>query len=119
MTINSRYGYLHEKLSAAVLMLMAPHHGGEAVSYASAFSACDLGLNFGWQFPRDELDRQAREWVKTIEEIMDTTGIEDPMERGTHLIKAERLTEEEKSRFSKAIYELSGWCDRHYYGIEC
>jgi hypothetical protein len=47
---------------------------------------------------------------------MDTTGIDDPEGLGTLFLKAEKLTVEEKSRFSSAVDELADWFHRQFTG---
>jgi len=85
---------------------MAPHPRGEAESFAAAFHECQLGLRDVWP---DDLDDNARSWVSTIRRLMDTTGIDDSEGRGTSLLKAERLTIEEKYHFSRAVDALAHW----------
>ncbi len=95
---------------------MLPHPNGEAASLAGAFFDCDLGLK---RVPRDDLDTDARTWVATIEQMMDTTGIDDPGGvRGTWYIKAKQLSDDEKQKFSHAVDELASWFHRHYDGEE-
>ena len=105
MTSGS-YAYPSEKLAAARRTLMAPHPKGEADSFGFAFHECSLGLR---DVRLEDLDDNARSWVEIIRETMDTTGIEDPQRRGAWFIKAERLSIEEKSRFSSAVDELAFW----------
>lgn len=113
MAINSEYGYALEKLAAARRILMAPHPRGEAASYAGAFHECLLGLN---RLPHDDLDRNARAWVDTIKEAMDTEGIEDPSGRSAWTIKAEQLSDDERGAFSRAVDDLADWLRSHYHG---
>jgi len=83
---------------------------------AGAFLEIDLGLK---RVPRDDLDANARAWVATVEETMDTTGIEDPDGvRGTWHVKAGRLTNGQKQQFSNAVDELANWFRRHLDGAE-
>lgn len=113
MPINPVYGYAWEKLAAARRALMAPHPGGEARAFAGAFHECLLGLQ---RIPWDELDRDARAWADTIKRATDTTGIEDPLGRGTWEIKAEQLSEAERAAFSRAVDDLADWLRSHYHG---
>ena len=106
---NPKWRYPAEKLSAARRNLMAPLPAGEAAAYASAFHECELGLH---DVRADDLDDSARAWLRTIQQTMDTKGIEDRSGRGTWHAKAERLTLEEKHAFSAAVDELAFWFDR-------
>ncbi len=104
-----QFRYQGEKLSSARRSLMLPHPRGEAESIFHAFQNCSLGF----QDLRDEdLDDDARGWVAKINELMDTTGIDDPESRGTWLLKAELLTEDQRIELSSAIDELAHWFDR-------
>lgn len=102
------YAYPSEKLSVARRSLMLPHPRGEAESIAGAFEECSHGLH---DLRNEDLDDNARRWVATIKELMDTSGIQDPSGRGTFVIKAERLTEEQKFELSRVIDELAHWFD--------
>lgn len=106
--MRNDYMYPAEKLSAARRHLMLPHSQGEAYSIMMAFEECSLGLR---DVDRDELDDNARAWVDTIGDLMDTTGIDDPAKRGTWVIKAERLSIDEKISLSSAVDQLAFWLD--------
>lgn len=110
----SPFPYAAEKFAAARRALMIPHTRGEASSIASALHECSLGLS---EIIPDDLDDDARTWVRRIEEFMDTTGIDDPTGRGTLEIKAESLGEKEKFDLSRAIDELAFWFDRQGYEV--
>ena len=111
--ISTSYRYAAEKLAAARRALMAPHPDGEADSFGHAFHECDFGLH-DMQF--DKLDDNARSWVMTIRETMNTTGIDDPQDRGTWFLKAERLSADDKCRFSRAVDELADWFHERFMG---
>jgi hypothetical protein len=49
---------------------------------------------------------------------MDTAGIDDPNDQGTWLLKAERLSLEEKAEFSEAVDSLADWFQRRFLGQE-
>ena len=102
-----------EKLCRARGALMLPlRPEGEAQAFADAFTECSWGLhNVG----PDDLDERAQSWLRTIQEAMDTTGIEDPFGRGKFDIKAERLTFDQKQEFSHAVDELASWFDRKFW----
>jgi|ERR1700722_5918994 len=107
-----RFSYQAEKLSLARRELMLPHSRGEAESIAMAFHNCMLAFH---QFDADALDDSARGWYSKITEFMNTDGIEDPAGRGTHLIKAEGFTTDQKIELSKCVDELAHWFDRHFW----
>lgn len=106
--------YPAEKLAAARRILKAPHPNGEADSFAHAFHECDLGLR---DMRAEDLDDSARSWLRTIKQAMDTTGIDDPQGRGRWFVKAEKLSIEEKSRFSSAVDELADWFHERFVGL--
>jgi hypothetical protein len=105
----SRFGYAAEKLGLARSVLMLPHPRGEAASIAGAFATCDMGLK---GIPHDELDDDARDWVRTLEALMETTGIDGPTDRVRWGLRAETLSEEEKSEVSRVVDELADWFRR-------
>ncbi len=111
--IQDRYRYPAEKFGDARRILMAPHPSGEADSFTAAFHECDLGLS---DVRLDDLDDNARSWVSTIRRIMDTTGIDDPRGQGTKFRKAERLSDDEKYRFSRAVDDLAHWFHERFMG---
>ncbi len=110
---SGHYAYPSEKLAAARRILMAPHPKGEADAFGHAFHECSLGLR---DVRPDDLDDNARSWLRTIRETMDTTGIDDPQGRGTWFIKAERLSIDQKSPFSSAVDELAHWFHERFMG---
>ena len=103
------FHYLAEKLGAARRDFMIPHPRREAESIAAAFHECLLGL---MDHKGEDFGDSARRWVQTIQQLMDTSGIQDSGGRGTWAIKAETLTVEEKFDLSLAVDELAYWCDR-------
>jgi hypothetical protein len=105
------YGYASEKFAAARRALMPPHPRGEAASIASAFLEISVGLE---DLDPKKIPAPARNWIMTLRELMDTTGISDPKGRGKFAVKAEQLTDEEKSDRSTCVDELSWWFERAY-----
>jgi hypothetical protein len=101
-----KFGYQSEKFSAARSALMLPHPRGESESIAMAFHACYLGLR---DLDRDCLGENARDWVLQIEALMDTTGLSSSDSSGLWAVKANLLTEEQKSEFSRAVDELADY----------
>jgi len=104
-----KFSYPAEKFSVARSNLMLPHSNGEASSIAHAFHECSLGLH---ELDRDELEEVAADWVRKLEELMDTTGIADPDERGTFAVRAEQLSVDQKIELSRIIDELAHWFER-------
>ena len=88
---------------------MLPHPKGEADSIARAFHECSLGLQ---DLPRDGLDENARSWVARLEELMNTDGLEDPLDQGLWAVKADALTVGEKTELSNVVDSLAYWFDR-------
>ena len=110
MTIM-KYMYPAEKLNQARHTLMAPHPEGEAASFADAFEFCDRCRN-----ELDQVDDElARDWIKAIRKIMETSGLDDPERRGLYLVRAEQLTLDEKSEFSRIVDELASWLNRRVF----
>jgi hypothetical protein len=104
--------YQAEKLSAARRVLMLPHPRGEAESIAEAFELCSRAF---FRFDTNALDDNARRWILTIKDFMDTSGIDNVGGRGTYVIKAERLTNDEKRELSNAVDELAHWFKQHFW----
>jgi hypothetical protein len=71
-----------------------------------AFNQCSHGL---LDITGEDLDDNAWIWVKTLRAAIETTGSEDPAERGTSVLKAERFTLDQKADFSFAVSELATW----------
>jgi hypothetical protein len=107
-----KFGYQAEKFSAARRNLMLPHPRGAAQSIAGAFHACWLGLK---DLQTDNLDEGVQNWLEKLEDLMDTSGIEDTSGRGKWVLKAEQLTEEQKLELSRVIDELAHWFTREFW----
>ena len=88
---------------------MLPHPRGEAASISSAFHECSLGLH---ELDRQDVDDNAAQWLRQLDDLMNTDGLEDPHEKGTWLVKAEQLSEDQKFDLSRIIDELAHWFDR-------
>lgn len=96
--------YPCEKLSAARHILMLPHPNGEEESILHAFHECSLALE---NIDNDTLDDSQREWVRNLQDFIDTVGLEDPDGKGLWRVKAEALTESEKFELSRVVDELA------------
>lgn len=108
----SDFLYPAEKLLAARRSLMVPHPRGEAESIAYAFHECSLGLH---DVDREDLDDRAREWVRELDRLMNTEGIEDDTGKGLWFIRADRLTESEKLELSRLVDDLARWFEIENY----
>lgn len=101
------YRYQWEKFSDARRCLMLPHPQGEAASIATAFHECKMGLH---KMHKDELDDDsALSCLSTLEDLMSTEGLEDPLNKGTFHVKAETLSTDDKFELSRVIDELAYW----------
>ncbi|RJQ31252.1 MAG: hypothetical protein C4562_06310 [Actinobacteria bacterium] len=88
---------------------MLPHPKGETKSIAEAFSECSLGLK---ELNDSDLDESSKAWIKELNILMDTTGIEDKDSRGLFTLRAEMLTLDQKIDLSRTINELADWFNR-------
>ncbi len=103
-----KYTYASEKFATARRSLMLPHPDGDTKSIADAFSECFLSLR---TFIHDDLDDGARTSLRKLEELMGTTGLDDPLHRGLYTIKAERLSLDQKAELSREVDYLASWFD--------
>ncbi|MCY1462068.1 hypothetical protein D9M71_798020 [compost metagenome] len=103
------YEYAASKLSTARRILMLPHPNGEAESIAMAFHEIHLGL---MDIDRSKLDDSARGWARTLDEVMDTAGLEDNEKVGLWTVKARTLGVDDLIDLSMAVDELQFWFDR-------
>jgi len=103
-----KYTYASEKFATARTSLMLPHPRGETTAIADAFFECSLGLR---TLNQDDLDDGARTSLRKLEELMDGSGLDDPLDRGLYTIKAERLSIDQKAELSDVIDNLASWFD--------
>jgi hypothetical protein len=103
------YSHAAERFAAARRSLMLPFPNGEAAGIVGAFTECRLGLR---ELPRHELEDPAAGWLRTLDALMNTEGINDPMGSGAFKLKALRLTNAEKSDLSRVVDELAQWFRR-------
>ena len=87
---------------------MLPHPENEIKSIADAFHECSRGLH---NINRDDFDDTTRESVRKLEELMDGSELDDPLDRGLYMIKAERLSLDQKTELSRIIDYLASWFD--------
>ena len=103
-----KFTYVNEKFATARRTLMLPHLDGEITSIVDAFNECSHGLH---EINADDLDDGARESLRRLKDLMDTTGLSDPSLGGLHTIKAELLTPDQKAELSREIDYLASWFD--------
>ncbi len=103
-----KFTYAREKFVTARTSLMLPHPKGETTAIADAFSECSLSLR---TLNQDDLDDGARTSLRKLEELMDGSGLDDPLDRGLYTIKAERLSINQKAELSDVIDNLASWFD--------
>ncbi|NVZ50245.1 hypothetical protein HX792_07865 [Pseudomonas sp. B6002] len=103
------FGYAAEKFASARSVLMLPHPQGEDQSIATAFSECRKGLE---RFDRTLFDDSSSIWIKQLDQLMKTEGIEDPDREGLFLIKARQLSIDDQLQFSTVVDELQCWFSR-------
>ncbi len=103
-----KYTYASEKFATARRSLMLPHPDGDTKSIADAFAECSHGLH---NINRDDFDDAARESVRKLEELMGTTGLDNPLHRGLYTVKAERLSLDQKAELSREVDYLATWFD--------
>lgn len=103
------FEYAASKFSTARRILMLPHPHGEADSIADAFHECHLGLK---DIDRGQLDDSARDWVATLDELMNTEGFADESGVGLWRVKAATFGVDDLLDLSMAVDELQHWFDR-------
>lgn len=107
-----KFSYQSEKFSVARTCLMLPHTRGEAESIASAFHECSLGLH---QLDINSVSDDARSWIRSLNELLDTSGLSDPSKVGLWTIKAESLTTDEQIELSRVVDELASYFGREFW----
>ena len=103
-----KYSYQAEKFSSARRALMLPHAKGETASIADAFAECVFGTT---KLELGDLDDNAKELLRKLNELIDPVGLKDPANRGFYAIKAEKLTIEQRRELSALVDELATWFD--------
>ena len=79
---------------------------GEAESIVSAFAECDRGIK---DVDQGGLDEHAWEWLGKLKALMNTDGLELEFGKALWTLKAERLSEDEKSELSDVVNSLADW----------
>ena len=88
---------------------MLPHSRGEAESIANVFHECTLGMH---NLDVDSMDETAGSWILKLQNFMNTDGIDDPNEQGTHAVKAKQFTQDQMLELSIIVDDLADWFDR-------
>jgi hypothetical protein len=91
---------------------MLPHAAGEAESIADAFLFCDSAFK---TLGTIELGERERELIATITDLMDTSDVNRLGNHGPWLVKAERLSYEQKLALSRAVEALAHLLERRYW----
>jgi len=99
-----------EKFATARRCLTLPHLEleDETTSIADAFTECSHGLH---ELNADDLDDGARESLRKLKELMDTTGLADPSLGCLYTMKAGLLTPDQKVELSGVVNYLANWFD--------
>lgn len=105
------FSYAAEKFSSARSALMLPHPQGEDRSIACAFFECRLGLE---RFDRALLDETSSNWVDRLDQFMSTDDLEDANKEGLFLVKARKLSVDDKLQLSSIVDELQTWFGRRH-----
>lgn len=105
------FDYQSERFSAARSLLMLPHPHGEAESIANAFMECFCGLH---NLDRRTLDANARSSIKKLLTLMDTSGLDDPLNLGLWMVKAKKLTVDQRIVLSQLVDGLA-----EYFSAKC
>lgn len=96
-----------EKFALARRYLMLPHPEGEAVSIAHAFREIALGLHC--LDVSSLTDIEIEDWFFRLQELMDTTGLDDAGRIGLFRVKAALLGDGDKTELSRIVDELEKW----------
>ena len=104
--------FLGEHFGNARRALMLPHSRGEAESIMDAFHECDIGL---YGIDRSKFEDTPRAWVEKLDTLMNTAGLSDPSSEGLWLIKARKLTVDNKPELSRIVDELANWFNRRFW----
>ncbi|EGH44753.1 hypothetical protein PSYPI_21235, partial [Pseudomonas syringae pv. pisi str. 1704B] len=103
------FSYAAEKFASARSALMLPHPNGEDQSIATAFFECRQGLD---RFDRSQFDESSSIWIRQLDQLMSTDGLEDPDRQGLFLVKARKLSVDDQIQLSTVVDELQFWFRR-------
>lgn len=96
--------YLSEKLASARSALMLPHVKGEINSITAAMIEASLGLD---GINRSTLEPSLQDYVRQLDDLMDTTGLSDPNGEGLYAVKARSFTVDQQAQFSHVIDQIA------------
>ncbi|MCF5202963.1 hypothetical protein [Pseudomonas syringae] len=100
------FSYAAEKFASARSALMLPHPNGEDQSIATAFFECSQGLD---RFDKSQFDESSGIWIRQLDQLMNTDGIEDPDRQGLYLLKARKLSVDDQIELSTLVDDLQCW----------
>lgn len=111
--VDLNYSYISEKFADARRSLMLPANDAEAI--ACALHECSLGLDW---FEVEKVDAEyARDYIKKLKTLMDTSDIEPVGEQGTWRQKIEAFGGDERLELVKIIDELASYfCMKFWEG---
>jgi hypothetical protein len=104
-----KFDYQFEKFDDARDLLSTAHEDGETPSIVRAFHEISIGLR---GVDEDELDTFARSRVRTLEELMDLSGVQDTTGDGLYWARAAAMSDEEKAELLKLVGALADWFQR-------
>ncbi len=107
MQSRDKYEYAAEKFDNARKYLDRSRSEGDEL-IADAFHECSHGLH---NLNTDDLDDGARESLRKLKELMDTTGLADPSLGDLYIMKAGLLTPDQKVELSVVVNHLASWFD--------
>lgn len=96
--------YLSEKFASARSALMLPHINGEVSSITAAMHEASLGLD---KLNRSTLEPSLQDYLREFDDLMNTTGLSDPIGEGLHAVKARSFTVDQRAQFSRLVDEIA------------
>jgi len=99
--LEGKFSGAAELFSNARRILMLPHPKGETTSISYALNECNLGI-LELEKINDELDDTVRDFLDKLQNLMDSQG------KGS-LVKAENMTDQEKSELKTIVDYLANW----------
>ncbi|WP_236446649.1 hypothetical protein, partial [Pseudomonas syringae] len=73
------------------------------------FFECSQGLD---RFDRSQFDESSSIWIRQLDQLMSTDGLEDPDRQGLFLVKARKLSVDDQIQLSTVVDELQFWFRR-------
>lgn len=109
------FKYPSVQFTRARSALMAPHPHGEEQSFVMSFEYCDLGLH---RLQVEFIDNaDALQWIDTIRKTLNTSDLRSRGFKGSlWLAKANKMSDEERFEFARAVDALAYWLDGRFWG---